>query len=281
MIIRVPLKINRLQKMWSGLALLAALAGCGGGGHIDYGVVPRVFLIVMENKSPEEALTGQFTASLAARAWVANNYHAITHPSVPNYLALTSGSTWGVTDDSYHVLPRRDLGTQLTVAGVTWRAYMEGLDDGGCLNSPVPYDPGHNPFAFYGGACPSNVVPLTQLAADLRGNTPRFVWITPDRCHDTHDCSVAVGDEWLKQTVGEITASAGWKSDGILYITWDEDDGSGSNRVLTLAVTPGMVHAKSNDPYDHYSLLARIEVVLGVGRLGAAAQAQPLPDMLP
>jgi hypothetical protein len=240
-----------------------------------------VFLIVMENKSPEEALTGKFTASLAARSWVANNYHAITHPSVPNYLALTSGSTWGVTDDSYHVLPRRDLGTEMTVAGVTWRAYMEGLGEEGCLNSPVPYDPGHNPFAFYGGACPPNVVPLTQLASDLRGNTPQFTWITPDRCHDTHDCSVAVGDEWLKQTVGEITASAGWKSDGILYITWDEDDGSGSNRVLTLAVTPGMVHAQSNDLYDHYSLLARIEDVLGVGRLGASAQAQPLPDMLP
>jgi hypothetical protein len=169
----------------------------------------------------------------------------------------------------------------MTVAGVTWRAYLEGLGDGGCLYSPVPYDPGHNPFAFYGGACPPNVVPLTQLASDLRGNTPRFTWITPDRCHDTHDCSVAVGDEWLKQTVGEITASAGWKSDGILYITWDEDDGSGSNRVLTLAVTPGMVHTQSNDLYDHYSLLARIEDILGVGRLGASAQAQPLPEMLP
>ncbi len=281
MIIRVTLKIKQLQRLGSAVVCLTFLAGCGGGGHIDYGVLPRVFLIVMENKSPEEALTGKFTASLAARSWVANNYHAITHPSVPNYLALTSGSTWGVTDDSYHVLPRQDLGTEMTVAGVTWRAYMEGLGDTGCLNSPVPYDPGHNPFAFYGGACPPNVVPLTQLASDLRGNTPQFTWITPDRCHDTHECSVAVGDEWLKQMVGEITASAGWKSDGVLYITWDEDDGSGSNRVLTLAVTPGMVHAQSNDLYDHYSLLARIEDILGVGRLGASAQAQPLPDMLP
>src|SRR5438046_606844 len=85
----------------------------------------------------------KITASLAAKFAVANNYHAVSHPSVPNYLALTSGSTWGVQNDSYHVLPKQDLGTQLTKAGVSWRAYMEGLTSAGCLHSPVPYDPGH------------------------------------------------------------------------------------------------------------------------------------------
>ncbi len=279
MINRVTIKIKRLQKLGYILVCLTFLAGCGGGS-VAHGVGPRhVFLIVMENKSPEEALTGPFTASLAARYWVANNYHAITHPSVPNYLALTSGSTWGVTDDSYHVLPTKDLGTQLTTAGVSWRAYMEGLGDAGCLNSPLPYDPGHNPFAFYGGACPPNVVPLTQIAGDLIGNTARFSWITPDRCHDTHDCTVAVGDEWLKQTVGEIMSSAAWKNGGVLFITWDEDDGSATNRVLTLVVASGYPHTQDNNPRDHYSLLAAIEDMMGVGRLGSAAQAQPLIDL--
>src|SRR6266849_2212521 len=113
MINRVTLEINRLHKLGGTLVCLTFLAGCGGG-HVDYGVSPRhVFLIVMENKSPEEALAGPFTAFLAARFGVANNYHAITHPSVPNYLALTSGSTWGLSDDSYHSLPKQDLGTQL------------------------------------------------------------------------------------------------------------------------------------------------------------------------
>src|SRR5216684_4012874 len=276
MINGVTLKIKRLQKMGVGLLVVLALGACGSGEQVQRGVARHVFLIVMENHSAQEALTGQFTASLAARSWVANNYHAITHPSVPNYLALTSGSTWGVTDDSYHVLPTHDLGTQLTTAGVSWRAYMEGLGDGGCLHSPVPYDPCHNPFAFYGVACPPNVVPLTQLASDLAGNTPRFSWITPDRCHDTHDCTVAVGDDWLKQTVGEITASAAWKNSGILFITWDEDDGSASNRVLTLVVSSEMPHTQDNRPLDHYSLLAAIEDMFSVGRLGAAAQAQEL-----
>jgi hypothetical protein len=284
MINRVTLKIKRLQiarrSSFGSIALAAAIAwACG----IPAAALPHpqrhVFVIVMENRSPEEALAGPFTASLADTYGVARDYHAVTHPSVPNYLALTSGSTWGVTDDSYHALPKRDLGTQLTTAGVSWRAYMEGLGAGGCINSPLPYDPGHNPFAFYGGACPNNVVPATALAGDLAGDTPRLSWITPDRCHDTHDCPVATGDAWLEQTSGEIMSSAAWKENGVLFITWDEDEGSVSNQVLTLAVVPGATHRESNQAYDHYSLLATIEDLLGVGRLGMAATAHSMHDL--
>ena len=233
----------------------------------------------MENHSVDEALTGRFTAGLAATYGEAANYHAVAHPSVPNYLALTSGQTWGVQDDGYRVLPRQDVGDQLTSAGISWRAYMEGLGGGGCLASPVPYDPGHNPFAFYGGRCPANVVPLTALAADLVANTPRFVWITPDRCHDTHDCDVAAGDEWLRQEVTAITRSTAWKSNGVLFITWDEDDGSADNRVLTLVLRPGQKHMVSQRLYTHYSLLATVEDLMGVGRLANAAQAAPMSDL--
>ena len=262
------------------MALAAVLAaGCSGSVGPPAAGPQHVFLIVMENKSPEEALGGTFTASLAARYAVAANYHAVAHPSVPNYLALTSGQTWGVEDDSYHVLPTQDLGSQLTVAGVTWRAYMDGMT-AGCLDSPVPYDPGHNPFAFYGGRCPVNVVPLTSLDADLNGNTPLFTWITPDMCHDEHSCGVSVGDEWLRQTAGEIMASKAWTANGVLFITWDEDDGSQENKVLTLVVVPQGEHRVSSRPYTHYSLLASVEDILGVGRLGEASRAAPMSDVL-
>ena len=234
----------------------------------------------MENHSFDEAMSGRYTALLATRYGTATNYHAITHPSVPNYLAMTSGSTWGVQDDSYRVVPKQDIGTQLTNANVSWRAYMEGLTDAGCLDSPVPYDPGHNPFAFYGGACPSNVVPFSSLASDLSGSTPRFVWITPDRCHDTHDCAVSAGDQWLSQVVPQITSSQAWKSNGVLFVTWDEDDGSAGNRVLTLVIAPGVSHKTSSRMYSHYSLLATVEDLLGVGRLGQAVQASPMSDLI-
>jgi len=270
------------MRWWAALTLLAlASADCS---HTDapppVQQARHVFVIVMENHSLDEALTGAFTASLAQKYGVANNYRAVAHPSVPNYLALTSGKTWGVSDDSFHVLPKNDLGTQLTNARVSWRAYMEGLTDGGCLDSPPPYDPGHNPFAYYGGRCPSNVVPLTDLASDLSGSTPRFVWITPDLCHDTHNCAVSVGDSWLEQEVGQITGASAWKSGGVLFITWDEDDGSADNHVLTLVVAPGVSHRSSTRRYTHYSLLATVEDLLGVGRLGHAAGATSMTDLI-
>jgi hypothetical protein len=91
---------------------------------------------------------------------------------------------------------------------------------------------------------------------------------------------VVAGDDWLKQTVGQITYSAAWKNNGVLFITWDEDDGSAANRVLTLVLASGKGHRASIAAYDHYSLLATIEDLLGVGRLGAAAKARPMNDLV-
>jgi acid phosphatase len=238
----------------------------------------HVFVIVMENKSVEQALQGPFTASLASKYRVATNYSAVAHPSLPNYLALTSGQTFGIRDDSYHVLPAGGIGSQLTAAGVTWRAYMEGMTDGGCLENTYPYDVHHNPFAYYGGRCPANVVPFTSLASDLKGNAPMFSWISPDLCHDQHDCGVSDGDDWLRQTVGMITQSKAWKANGLLFIVWDEDDGETENRVLSLVVSP-QSRKVSNQAYTHYSLLATFEDTLGVGRLGQAAGAKTMTDL--
>ncbi len=267
--------------MRSLAALLCALIAAGAcAAPPPPGTAPaRVLLIVMENHSADEALQGRFTADLASRSGVASDYHAVAHPSVPNYLALTSGQTWGVTDDSYHALPRADLGDQLTGAGIKWRAYMEGLTGAGCIDSPLPYDPGHNPFAFYGGACPKEVVPFTQFASDLSTGDVRFSWIGPDMCHDQHSCPISVGDDWLRGTVGMITGSQSWKPGSVLIITWDEDDGSSDNHVLTLVVRPDRGHVVSSRVYDHYSLLATVEVLLGVPRLANAASAKPMSDL--
>ena len=240
----------------------------------------RVFVIVMENHSYEEALQGVYTAELEKQAGVATNYHAITHPSVPNYLAITSGQTWGVNEDVYRTLPPEDIGHQLTSAQIQWRAYMEGLGPGGCLHSPRPYDGDHNPFAYYGGRCPSNVVPFSNLSDDLTSTAIRFSWIGPDECHDQHDCPIAVGDDWLRQTVGKITSSQAWQADAVLFITWDEDSGLSDNRVLTLVLRPDVRHRVSAVRYDHYSLLATIEDILGVARLANAATAQPMQDLI-
>jgi len=239
----------------------------------------HVFVIVLENRSYSQVVGTSYIAQLASEYGLASNYRGISHPSLPNYLAMTSGSTWGVADDGWHNLPAGGLGAQLTDAGIEWRAYMEGMSSG-CYRNGNGYALKHNPFAYYGGACPKQVVPFTNFSADMTGaSVPRFVWITPDLCHDGHDCSNSVVNDWLTQTVPVIMASDAWQDNGVLFITWDEGEDS-ANSVLTLVVHPDPVTHHSAKAYDHYSLLASIEDKLGVARLGAAAQATPMTDLL-
>jgi acid phosphatase len=237
----------------------------------------HVFVIVLENTSYSEALRQPYIASLAATYAVATNYGEVSNPSLPNYLAMTSGSTWGIRDDNFHQLPATGLGNQLSDAGISWKAYMEGFT-GDCFNSPYPYSLKHNPFAYYGGVCPANVVAMTDLASDLNGNTPQLSWITPGMCNDGHDCGVARSDRWLSQTVPQITSSTAWKQGGVLFITWDES-GAANGRVALLVVTPKL-HGQLTMPLNHYSLLATIADRLRVPRLGLAKQATSLQPQL-
>jgi phospholipase C len=238
----------------------------------------HVFVIVMENRSYNQVIDSPYIAQLAAKYGVATNYHSVSSPSLPNYLALTSGDTWGINDNEFHRLPAGGLGAQLSDASVEWRAYMEGMSSG-CFDSPPPYALKHNPFAYYGGACPPQVVPLTNFADDMSASNPRFVWITPDLCNDGHDCSTAVADSWLSQMVPAIQALNAWKDNGLLVITWDEGSGN-DNTVLTMFIRPNSKAHQSDHSYDHYSLLATIEDQFRLPRLGQAAQATPMNDLL-
>jgi phospholipase C len=240
----------------------------------------HVFVIVMENTSLASALRAPSISSLASKYTLATNYRAVSSPSLPNYLALTSGSTWGITDDGYHALPAGGLGAQLTAAGVSWRAYMEGLTSAGCMRSPYPYALKHNPFAYYGGSCPENVVALDALDADLARDTPRFVWITPGLCHDGHDCALGEAGPWLDGLVTRIVASPAWRDHGALFLVWDEGDGR-SSVVPLIVATPDQQGLRVDGSYDHYSLLAAVEDLFGLPRLGAAKDARPLTDLIP
>jgi acid phosphatase len=237
----------------------------------------HVFVIVLENTSYQLALQQPYIASVANQYAVATSYHSVANPSLPNYLVMTSGSTWGVRDDGYHRLAANGVGNQLTDAGISWKAYMEGFT-GDCFNSPYPYALKHNPFAYYGGACPANVVPMTDLATDLTGDTPQLSWITPGLCNDGHDCGIRTADRWLSQVVPQITSSPAWQQDGVLFITWDESTAA-DNRVALLVVSPSL-RGPIATPLDHFSLSATISDQLGVARLGEAQQATSLSKQL-
>ena len=239
---------------------------------------PHVFVIVLENRSYSQAITTPYLAQLAGSYGLATNYHGVSHPSLPNYLALTSGSTYGIADDGWHPLPAGGIGAQLDAAGIHWRAYMEGMT-AGCYRNVDGYALKHNPFAYYGAACPSQVVPFSQFASDMSANPPQFVWITPDLCHDGHDCSNSDVSDWLAQTVPTILNSDAWKKNGVLFITYDEGEDA-ANSVLTMVIRDRQANLRSAVEYNHYSLLASIEDLLGLPRLGAAAGAQAMTDLL-
>ena len=186
-------------------------------------VTPHVFVVVMENTGLASALRSDPIARLASANALATNYHAVARPSLPNYLALTSGNTWGITDDGYHSLPD---------------------------------------------------------AADLAADTPSFVWISPGLCHDGHDCALDVAGTWLDGLVSRIESSAAWRSGGTLFIVWDEGGGGGSDLVPLIVLTKGVTPIRVETEYDHYSLLATIEDVFHLPRLGSAATATPLTPLL-
>jgi hypothetical protein len=250
----------------------------------------HIFLIVFENKDFGDIIgsaQAPYLNSLAARYGLATNYFAVAHPSLPNYLALVGGSTFGVESDCtscFQTAP--NLADQFDRQGRSWKAYIEDLPQPCFLGSSSgDYALKHNPWLYFNDIRNTpqrchQVVPLTQLRADLTaGALPDFAWITPSLCHDMHDCSVKSGDSWLASFLPPLLAAPAWQQGGLILILWDEgnsDAGCCGNasggRVPLLVIAPNTPPGyRSSTPLDHYSVLQTIEDAWALGRLGGAA----------
>ena len=134
--------------------------------------------------------------------------------------------------------------------------------------------------------CAAHDVPYTALAGDLASasTTPNYAFITPNLCNDMHDCSVATGDTWLKNNLPAVLSSPACTLDNcLLALTWDEDDSSQSNQVLTIFAGPAAKTggATSSAAYTHFSLLRTIENIFGLPtQTSNDAAASPMSDML-
>ncbi|HJZ46051.1 MAG TPA: alkaline phosphatase family protein [Roseiflexaceae bacterium] len=301
-------------KAYIAIALALLLASCAtspgtsallpspGVGQLTATSLPQfkhIFVIVMENKESDQLIGSSkapYLNALAKQYGLAANYYAIRHPSLPNYLALTGGSTFGITSDCTDcTVAQPNLVDQLEAAGKSWKAYMESMPSPCYIGDAPPlYRQKHNPFIYYDDVRTNpqrckQIVPFTQFAADVAADAlPNYVWITPNMCDDTHDCPINAGDAWLKTWVPTIISSQAWKDNSVLFITYDEGSGNAGcctdaagGHIATLVISPlSKPGYRSPIGYDHYSLLRTIERAWGLPELGGATCdcAPPMAD---
>jgi hypothetical protein len=241
---------------------------------------------MVENHSLAEMQSQMpWTAGLAARYGYATSYRAITHPSLPNYLAIAGGSTFGVQDDanpSSHPIGGPSVFGEALAHGHTARLYAEDMPGTCVTTSAGEYAVKHNPWAYFvdeRAACDRNDVPLTALASDVSAGTlPDAGMVVANLCNIGHDCPLGTTDAWLRDHVGPVLAGPDFTSGSLLVvITADEDDDSGDNRVLTVVATRHMPeHEVVGTPLSHLSLSRLYAEVLGFAPLRGAATAPSL-----
>jgi phospholipase C len=249
------------------------------------GQLPRpdhVVIVIEENHGYAQIMDLRNRASyihaLAKRGMLFTESHGVTHPSLPNYLALFSGSTQGVTNDSCpHTFNSDNLASSLLDAGFSFATYSESLPKTGdpvCASGA--YQRKHNPAADWQG---------TRLDAGLNrrfadfprdfSRLPTVSFVIPDQNNDMHDGSFEAADQWLKMRIEPYAAWA-LRHNSLLILTWDEDDFRPENHVVTIWVGPMVKQGISMQRIDHYSVLRTLLDFYGLPALGASRDAQPI-----
>lgn len=238
----------------------------------------HVVWILMENHAYSQVVgspDAPYLGRLARECGVATNYHAVAHPSLPNYLALTSGSTQGVRGDGTPAEEAIGSPPSIFTQSASWRAYAETMPRPCASTDAGDYAVRHNPPPYYSPAeCDRRDLPLPAQPS----LSAAFTFVAPNLCHDMHDCDVSTGDRWLAREVPKLTRTREYRSGGtVVFIVWDEDDGGAAdNRVALLAVAPGLHSRTVRARFTHYALLRATEEMLGLRPLGQAVTAPGL-----
>jgi hypothetical protein len=284
------------------LALLALLAGCGKAspGKVSLGAASasprsrdsRVIVVLLENAEYDEVIgssSSPYANALARRYGLMTQSFAIGHPSLPNYLALTSGSTHGIDSDCTGCsVSSANIVDQLEGAGRSWGAYLEDLpamSSSSCFDGAQSsgYAKKHNPFAYYTDIARSparcrHLQGFARLASELRaGRLPEYVWISPNLCDDGHDCGEHAADRFLARSIPALLRALGPR--GFLVVQWDEgtsDRGccgvAAGGQIATIVAGPQVRSgARSAAAIDQYGVLGSIEEAFGLAPLAGAA----------
>jgi hypothetical protein len=245
----------------------------------------HVVIVMMENEGSDTIMGSSATPyihSLANQGVRFTASHAVTHPSEPNYLALFSGSTQGITDDSCpnNFTGKSNLGSQLIAAGFGFKGYSESMpNDGytGCGSNG--YVRKHNPWVMFNNIPASSNLTYAAFPSDFT-KLPTVSIVVPNQCNNMHDCSLATGDNWLRNN---IDAYAQWAKthNSLLILTWDEDGGSSGNVIPTIFVGAHINAGTTNSQtFNHYGLLRTLEDMYGLTPLNNAANAAPIVGWL-
>ena len=292
---------------WLALALVAGavLGACGPGAATTparpiadppAGTLPvfsRVWVVVLENQG-YDAIVGSSHApylnDLIAEHGLAEDLHGVARPSQPNYLALFSGSTHGVTDNEPHDLDAPTLADQLEAAGRTWAVFAENVPpdcyrdataEGG-RDGPGEYARKHEPAISFRSIAddPARCARIRDFTA-FRPDAADFALIVPNLCHDMHDCSVSDGDAFLAGFLPQILDSPDWRAGGLLVVTFDEGDPDGGpeDRVATIVVSPDVpAGTRSTERHSHYSVLRTVQAGWGLPCLAESCTATTLRE---
>jgi phospholipase C len=220
---------------------------------------------------------------MASRYAALTEYFGVSHPSLPNYLALVGGSTFGIHSDCTACLVSgRNLVDTLAAAHRTWKLYAEGLPHPGFTGGAFGrYAKKHAPFLYFRDVVSHRkrlhrVVPLAQLRRDLKAHSlPDFGFVVPDLCHSMHDCSVAIGDTWLRRLLPPLLRLR----DTAVFVVFDEgtSDARGGGHVPAFVAGTAVVpHARFAAVTDHYGLLRTVEDAWGLPLLGRTADSAPI-----
>jgi len=277
----------------------ATTSSDGGTDTATGPAIKTVFIILMENHD-WSSIKGNSTAPYINKTLLPMGAHAenmqnIIHPSLPNYIWLEAGDNLGITDDANpsanHQATTDHLVAYLEKKGISWKSWQEDITGTVCpLTSVAKYAPKHNPMVYFDDVtdkntatskhCIDHVRPYSELAAALAdGSVPRYNFITPNLCNDTHDCSIGTGDTWLSKEVPKILASKAYTTGGVLFLTWDETAGGTTFGMIVLSPF-AKTNYSNTIKYTHSSTLRTIQEIFEVTPLlRDAAKATNLSDM--
>jgi hypothetical protein len=262
----------------SAISLILLLAAASSASAAPP-AMPRpdhVLIVVMENKDPGEVLNSKqapYLTALAKEGASFTNAHAETHPSQPNYIALFSGNTQGITDnDCGHAINQPNLGSELIAAGHTFAGYAEALPQAGStVCTSGRYARKHSPWVNFTNL-PRTTTNLPASALTSWDSLPTVAFLTPDLCHDMHDCPVSAGDAWAKQTLGSYLAWAKTHN-SLLVLTFDESEThTRGNPIATVLAGPMVAPGTYATRIDHYSILRTVQDMYGLAALGHSAE---------